>query len=172
MRLDGRRWTALASTLVLAGALAGCAGARIVDGVFHSPKGYRVTVPSGDWTVTMRGRADLDIRHATEPVGMVVNASCEGYPRRADLDVLARHLLVGLRDRSDISVEEMSVNGKIARHAVIEGRLGTGGRPVRIETYVVRGEACVYDLLYAAPPASFAEWRAVFHHVVETFRTE
>jgi hypothetical protein len=166
------RWVALGRAVAATVVLAGCAGARIVDGVYHSPKGYRVAVPSLEWTLTTRGRADVELRHRTEPVGMLVHATCSDGPSQATLDVLARHLLVGLRDRSVVSAEEISLNGKVARHAVVDGRLGDDGELVRVELYVVRGMRCVYDLLYAASPASFDDWRPGFQRFVETFHTE
>lgn len=162
---------ALGSVVAATVTLAGCAGARIVDGVYQSPKGYQVAVPSGDWTITTRGRADVELRHRTEPVGMLVHATCGDVPSRATLDVLARHLLIGLRDRAVVSAEEISLNGKVARHAVVDGRLGDA-EAVRVELYVVRGTRCVYDLLYAASRPSFDDWRPGFQRLVETFQTE
>jgi hypothetical protein len=153
-------------------AVAGCAGTRITDGVFRSPKGYRVALPPGDWEVARRSRADLEVRHRTEPVGMLVNASCDQPPSKATLEVLARHLLSGLRRRAVVSAEEVSLNGRVARHSILEGRLGEDGEPVRVELYVMRDARCVYDLLYVAPPAAFDEWRPGFERFVETFVTE
>jgi hypothetical protein len=153
-------------------AATGCAGARIVDGVYQSPKGYRFALPSDGWTLTRATRADIEITHGPEPGGIVVNATCRDVPSRATLDVLARHLLIGLRDRTIVSVEDISLNGKVARHAVLEGRLASGEDPVRVELYVVRDDRCVYDFLYAAPTASFDDLRARFHDVVRSFRTE
>jgi hypothetical protein len=34
---------------------------------------------------------------------------------------------------------------------------------LRVELFVVKGERCVYDLMYAAPPVAFEQWRADFH---------
>jgi hypothetical protein len=150
-------------------AVAGCAGKRIENGVFFSPKGYRVAVPAGGWTVAGDTRADLELRRAG--AGMLVNAACDDVPR-AGLAVLERHLLVGLRDRTVVVEEEVSVNGMRGRHAVLEGRAAAGGPPVKVELYVMRDGRCVYDLVYAAPPAEFDRGRAAFSHLVETFVTE
>ena len=102
---------------------------------------------------------------------MVVNAACGADRARAPLDVLARHLLSGLRDRSVVIREDVSVNGNVARHAVVEGRLGEDGEPTTVELYVMRDDRCVYDFLYAAPPATFEAGRAEFERLVRTLST-
>jgi hypothetical protein len=168
----GRRAVLLALALGTTVTATGCAGARIVDGVYQSPKGYRVALPSDGWTVTRAGRADIELTHRPASAGIVVHATCRSVPSRASLDVLARHLLIGFRDRSIVSVEDVSLNGKVARHTVLEGRLASGEEPVRVELYVARDDRCVYDFLYAAPPASFDDLRARFHDVIRSFRTE
>ena len=152
--------------------VAGCAGRRIEAGVFHSAKGYRVGVPGGEWTVANESRADLELRHRTEPAGMLVNASCDAGAPRAGPAVLARHLLSGLRDRTVISTEEIVVDGRVTRHSVVEGRLGREDDPVTLEVYVMRDARCVYDFLYAAPPASFPRWEGEFQRFVGTFASE
>ena len=58
-------------------ALAGCgAGRRIENGVYHSTKGYRVTVPGADWVVADASRADLELRHRDGAAAMLANAQC------------------------------------------------------------------------------------------------
>lgn len=156
--------------LVLAGCATG-ARARIENGVFHSPKGYRVTLPGDAWTVTRDGRADLELRHRDGRAGIVVNAACGAQRSKGPLDVLARHLLSGFRDRSVVTREDVSVNGKVARHAVVEGRLGDGGEPTTVELYVMRDDRCLYDFLYAASPDTFDAGRADFERLVRTLST-
>jgi hypothetical protein len=153
--------------------LAGCATAapRIENGVFHSPKGYRVSLPGDAWVVVRNAKADLELRHRDGQSGIVVNAACGAQRSRGPLDVLARHLLSGFRDRSVVIGEDVSVNGTVARHAVVEGRLGDRGEPTTVELYVMRDDRCLYDFLYAAPPDVFAAGRADFDRVVRTLRT-
>jgi hypothetical protein len=159
--------SALAAMLV-----AGCAGTRVEDGVFHSDKGYRVAIPGGEWTVASDSGADLTLRHRDGRSGIVVNAACDAARTRGPLAVLARHLLSGLRERSVVTREDVSVNGRTARHAIVEGRAGDAGEPVRIELYVMRDDRCLYDFLYVAPPETFDARRPDFERVVHGFRTE
>ena len=159
----------LAAGVAISFGAGACAGKRIEHGVFHSPKGYRVTIPPGIWTVMRDSRADLELRHGSEPVGMAVNASCDGGPPKGSLEMLARHLLIGLRDRSTIAAERTSVNGTVAGHSIVEGRLGESGDPMRVEVYVMRDARCVYDFIYAAPPRGFAVWEPSFRQLLDTF---
>jgi hypothetical protein len=161
----------LATGVVMSFGVAACASPRIEHGVFHSPKGYQVMLPPGDWKVIGDSRADLELRHGSAPAAMAVNASCDDRRPRGSLGVLARQLLSGLRDRSTLTVEETSVNGAVAEHEIVEGRLGASGDPMRVEVYVMRDARCLYDFVYTAPPEDFARWAWSFRELVETFRT-
>jgi hypothetical protein len=161
---------ALAAAIALG--LGGCAGGRIVEGVYRAPSGYRVTVPGPAWEVAPESRADLELRHRTAPVGMLANAVCDPAVARRGWDVLARHLLIGMRDREVVETGEIPVNGRVASHRVLEGRMRQTDERVRVESYTVKGDRCVYDLLYVAPPAAFDTWRGDFGRFVESFAGE
>jgi hypothetical protein len=158
---------------VLAGALlvAGCAVKRIENGVYHSPKGYRVAIPKAEWTLVDDGPADLTLRHAASAAGMAVNAVCEGASARRAADVLARQLQIGLRERRVIERAGVHVAGRPASRLVVEGRLEDSAR-VRIESVSMTDGRCLYDFLYVAPPAVFEATRADFERFVDSFRTE
>jgi len=49
-------------------ALGGCATPGIVDGVYHSPSGYRVTLPGEAWEVATDTRANLELRHRSSAI--------------------------------------------------------------------------------------------------------
>ena len=154
-------------------ALAGCgAGRRIDNGVYHSTKGYRVTVPGGDWFVAEQSQADLELRHHEGTAAMLANAQCDDRARTRSADLLLGQLLIGIRDRATIEQEEVSVNGQRAVRRVLDGRLDGDDAPMRIEAYVMKDGRCVYDFVYAAPPPSFDAWRAEFRRFVESFAME
>ena len=153
-------------------AIAGCAGKRIEHGIFHSPKGYRIAIPGNGWMVTPDSRADLELRRPPGRLGMLVNAACYPESLKSSLPILERHLLSGLRDRRVVTAEDVTVAGRPARHAVVEGRWRDEAVPVRVELYVMRDGRCVYDFLYAASPASFEAARPEFERFVETFSVE
>jgi hypothetical protein len=170
--VGARGFVALTVGAATACALGGCASGRIESGVYHSPKGYRVTLPGPEWTVREGSGADLELRHRASAAGMLVNASCDGRAAAPGLDALSRHLLMGFRSRAMLERGDVEVNGRLAAHTVLDGHLASDDAPVRIEAFVLKDARCVYDFAYAAAPASFDTWRAEFQRLVESFATE
>jgi hypothetical protein len=162
----------LALVLAAVLALTGCAGRRIENGVYHSPKGYRLSLPGPEWSVVEQSKADLELRHQDGMAAMLVNAECDDRAKARSAGQLLGQLLIGVHDRATIEQNEVSVNGRQALHRVLDGRVAAEGAPTRIEAYVLKDGACVYDFAYVAPPASFDAWRADFRRFVESFAKE
>jgi len=158
--------------LALLPLLAGCATAtgRIENGIYHSAKGYRVTLPASGWKVDHGARADLSLQGAAGPAGMLVDATCAGREPSRSLDVLARHLTFGLTRREVIETGTTTVGGREAARSVVRGQ--ADGRDVTVEALVVRAEPCVHDFLYVAPSVVFAAGRPAFQALVESFALE
>jgi hypothetical protein len=150
-------------------AFTGCAGRRIENGVYHSDKGYRLTLPGPDWSVAADSKADLELRHQDGLAAMLANAECDDRAKSRSAGLLLGQLLIGLLDRATIEQNEVPLNGQQALHRVLDGRVAADGAPTRIEAYVLKDQGCVYDFAYAAPPASFEAWRADFRRFVESF---
>ena len=161
MRLTGAALAVLATVTALLGF--GCAGTRIEDGVYRSAKGYSITLPGPAWSPSVDDRTDLQLVRVADGAGMLANATCDDLVARRRLDVLTRHALAGLRDREILEHDEQPLAGRPTAHAVVEGRMAPAEDRLRVELFVVKGDRCVYDLMYAAPPASFERWRADFH---------
>jgi hypothetical protein len=164
-----RRATVLAAAALALGA---CASTRIVNGIFHAETGYRVALPGQDWVVVPDSRADLELRHRAGAAGMLVNGLCDPAVARRRSEVLARHLVFGLRDRTEVERGTVPVNGRMASHQVLEGRMPQREERVRVESYTLRGERCVYDLVFVASPEAFASRRGDFQRFVESFAHE
>ncbi|HMH51805.1 MAG TPA: hypothetical protein VK548_16335 [Candidatus Acidoferrum sp.] len=171
MSTDGRRVRAWLVVLAASLLVSGCAVQRIENGVYHSSKGYRVAIPTAEWTLVDAGPADLTLRHHGSSAGMAVNAVCEGAAPRRAADVLARQLHIGLRDRLTIERATTEVAGRPASRVVAEGRLEDSAK-VRIESLSMTDERCLYDFLYVAPPAAFDAARADFATFVGSFQRE
>jgi hypothetical protein len=153
-------------------ALGACAGKRIEHGVFHAPSGYRVALPAdGEWTIVPDSRADLELRHRTASAGMLVNGTCDPAIARRTPDVLERHLLMGLRHRVELERGEVPVDGRVAFHRLLEGQMPSEER-VRVESYTLRSERCVWDLLFVAAPEAFDATRGDFQRFVASFAGE
>jgi hypothetical protein len=152
--------------------LAGCAAAtgRIENGIYHSAKGYRVTLPASGWKVEHGPQADLSLQGGAGPAGMLVDATCAGRESSRSLDVLARHLTFGLTRREVIETGTTTVAGHEAARSVVRGQ--ADGRDVTVEALVVRAEPCVHDFLYVAPSVAFDAGRPAFRALVESFALE
>ncbi|MFQ5520628.1 MAG: hypothetical protein ACE5FK_04460 [Candidatus Methylomirabilia bacterium] len=143
-----------------------CSASRIESGVFYSPKGYEVRLPAGAWRVKTDDQADLELRDAASGAGILVHATCGGNPPRRSLPVLARHLSFGLEHRRLLEEAEVTVAGHPAVRVLLEGQLD--GDLVKVEAYVLKGERCVYDLVYVAPPRGFPRRKPDFQALVES----
>jgi hypothetical protein len=150
---------------LLAIVIAGCSTGRIESGVYYSPKGYHVSLPAG-WSVKRSGAADLELQRAAPPGGLLVDATCEGKEVQRPLDILTRHLTFGLKERVVEESGPLIVGGRPAQRAVLRGSLD--GTPVEVEAIVVKGDQCVYDFLYVAPPEAFESGREDFRAFVES----
>ncbi|HEY7038243.1 MAG TPA: hypothetical protein VID28_05285 [Methylomirabilota bacterium] len=165
----GSRRLVLIATSLVAAACATATG-RIEDGVYHSAKGYRVTLPPHGWTVDPIPRADLALQGDAKSGGMLVDATCGGRETARSLDVLTRHLTFGLTKRDVIENGTTTVAGREAAHSVVRGV--ADGREVTVEALVMRAESCVHDFLYVAPTGAFEAGRPAFRALVESFALE
>lgn len=153
--------------------LAGCAAGSIERGVFHSDKGYRVTLPAEGWQVEREPRADLALKRgdAESPPpasgGMLVNASCDARSVGRPLRLLSRYLVFGLVHRSVVEEAPVQVGGREGLRQVVRGQ--REGIDVEVEAVVVKDERCVYDFLYVAPAPAFAGGQPAFRAFVESF---
>lgn len=163
----GRRAIAVGGLVLLA---VGCSADRIERGVFHSTKGYRVSLPREGWTVERGGPADIELRRATPVGGMLASATCDGRAPTRPLPVLARHLVFGLEKREPVASGTLTAGGLPGTWQVLHGR--AAAEPVAVEAVVLKGPRCVYDFLYVAPTAAFEAGRADFRTFVESLTTE
>ena len=163
----GSRWALLTAACVVATTCATATG-RVENGVYHSAKGYRVTLPASGWTVDSAPGADLTLQGA--PGGMLIDATCGGRDTARSLDVLTRHLTFGLTKRDVIEHGTTTVGGREAAYSVVRGT--ADGRDVTVEATVMRAEPCVHDFLYVAPTGAFEAGRPAFRSLVESFALE
>jgi hypothetical protein len=168
-RAVGGAWLGVLSAVLL---VSGCAVKRIENGVYHSPKGYRVTIPGSEWAPVDDGPADLELRHRSARAGLAIHAVCEGAEPRRAADVLTRHLLIGIRDRKVLERGTTQVGGRPASRVVLDGRLRGAEAGVRVEALTTKEGRCVYDLMHVAAPAAFEATRADFARFVDSFATE
>lgn len=153
--------------LALALAVTACATAnRIEGGVFHSSKGYAVSLPGGEWQVASGTDADLELRRAAPAAGMLADVTCG--ERVADLPapLLVRHLTFGIKHRTDVRTDDVVVKGRRGARTTLRGTLD--GREIAVDAVSLKEDGCVYDFLYVAPVDDFDAGRLAFQSFVES----
>jgi hypothetical protein len=151
---------------LLVGCASGSAG-RVENGTFSSTKGYQVRLPPVGWNVTANPNADLELRRTAPSGAMLVDASCGGALIDRSLPVLARQLTIGLTNRQTLASDTWTIGTHTAAHRVIRGR--SDDSDVMVEAVVLKGERCIHDFLYVAPPDDFEKGRQDFRLLVESF---
>ena len=129
------------------GLAAACGGASFEGGRF-SKEGttYHVGSLAPSWERLHANQGDLAFyreNHGT----ISVNATCKDYDD-VPAEVLVNHLLFGTTHRRYVLEEEVTLDGRGARHAVVECELD--GVPVRLEMYLLTRNGCVFDLDYVS----------------------
>ena len=95
-------------------------------------------------------------------------ARLQAEMKRYDLPVCLFYRTANIRYATGVDVMGVWTAGTFARYCLVPAE----GAPTRIEAYVLKDGACVYDFAYVAPPASFDAWRADFRRFVESFVKE
>jgi hypothetical protein len=151
--------------LVLFGA--GCAAARFDGTLLQKPEvAYRIGGLEPGWQQVRIEGNDLAFYRPGHG-SIAVNATCKGYedvPQAA----LVNHLLFGTTQRAYLLDEEVTLDGRGARHSLIEAELD--GVPVRAEIYLLTRAGCVFDLSYVSDRQ--ARGRDQFTRFVHAFRIQ
>jgi hypothetical protein len=147
--------------------LAGCAGARTIDGVFHAPQErYQVRPPGAPWVPASLDPDRLAFRAAGLNAAMALWEDCTS-PEPGELRWVAHHLFFGLKDRQTLEREAVRVGHHPAVRTRLTGRLED--QPVALEAVTLRHAGCLYDLVYVAPPGRFDAGLPAFEAFVQSF---
>ena len=155
-----------AGASLLALLAAGCASSGVEGGVFHSEKGYQVSLPGGGWRVARDSRADLELRRDSPPGGMLADATCDARVKDRSPEHLVRYLTFGLKRREEVRTEPVTVGGRAGARSVLRGRLD--GAEVSVDAVSVKADGCVYDFLYVAPVEVFEAGRGDFQAFLDS----
>ena len=169
-RLGGRALLSLA----LGGILGACAAASSFDGATvrgTTGVAYRIgDVPPG-WRRIEIPSADLAFRDDAHEASILVNGRCSGRDIDAPLPVLVRHLMMGTTEEKplDDDPKPIPLDGREALQRLLEAKLD--GVVMHYDVFVLKKDACVYDLVYVAPPSHFDGGRAEFDGFARGFHT-
>lgn len=151
---------------VLAIVVVGCGTASQFDGTVYQSESTRFSVgPLPGWTRVEDTDSNLAFRR--DGMGVIgVHSTCEGYddvPPQA----LANHLLFGTTDRNYVLDETAPVDGRDARHVLVDASLD--GVRIELEFFVLIKDGCVFDLTHARPAGSTEAVRGQFRAFVDKF---
>lgn len=151
--------------------VAGCAhGDALQDGVLRKGS-LRVgigPVPAQWRRVSVDG-ADLAFRDDARGGSALFVVHCGDRRDDAPLSILTENLIMGTTDRDFESEKVVPFDGREAMHTVVRAKLD--GVPMQYDIYVMKKDACVYDVVYVAPPARYSEGSTDFERFVDGLHT-
>jgi hypothetical protein len=159
-----RRIGSLAIVLVV-----GCASR--FDGRVYRGEGFAFAVPPlrGHWRQVNERGAALAFRDSDSSGTILITARCGQDGDDVPLSALTQHLFLSFTRRDIEQQTVVPFDGREAMHTSLSAELD--GVPMRYEVWVMKKDGCVYDLLYFAPPSSFARGQASFAELVQGFTT-
>ncbi len=163
-------WLPLVAALVALGGMGGCSAAvgRVIGQRFVSPAlAFEVPLPGDEWRPVSGGQSVLTLAHTQLAAGITINVTCD-RTRDVPLDILARHLLFGFKEKEVLLQEQQTLHGVPALKTMIRGRLDM--RDLRLSSYVIQRKGCVYDAVYFANPQDYSHGEAAFERMVAGFR--
>ena len=154
----------------LAVLLAGCAKSRAPDS--HTPKAarYSLGTPGAGWEAQAPGSADHAWYHPDLSATIYAASACGARFEDGRLEDLSKHLTFGIANGAPIREEHTQLDDRAALIRVWPGALD--GVAVQVGTAVTKKNACLYDILYVAPPAHFDRGWTDFVQVVEGFSVD
>jgi len=159
--------------LLLLGLLPGCArrGAiEIVDAERRfclADECYQLGPLGPSWQLVQK--EDGGIGFFSASIGGVIrsSAACRRDVEAVPLVSLIDHLLVGYTERLDRRAETVDIARRQALHTISDVRLD--GVPMVLDLYVWKRNGCLFDLSFAAPPASYERGAIDFSRFVGGF---
>lgn len=151
--------------LALSLLLAGCGGKSA-----HKLEGrYDLGAPGAGWSRVRPGGADQAWVNEALGGAIYADSNCGERYDDAPLAKLLDSLTMGIAAGEPVRQEARTMDGREAMIRVSDGALD--GVRVKVGAAVAKKDACVYDVIYVAPPDSFdAGWDA-FEAVLGRFHT-
>jgi len=151
--------------------IAACGGAapsgHYSQGTFtKGDEHFHVEAPAA-WQPITPPAGDLAWRDPQSRSVISANATCKGH-HDPPLEILVNDLLIGTTDRHILLDETIPLDGREARHEVVE--LKVDGVPLVYDLYVLKKDGCVYDLTLVAPPRAYDQVADRFVTFIGGFR--
>jgi hypothetical protein len=156
-------WLALALALT-SGA---CATTSYDRGLYQDSRvRYRVGELGDAWRPVRVDGGDVAFHRAG--MGTIsVNSTCTEY-EDVPPSALLNHLLFETTERRFLTEEVVPLDGRSARHVVVQ--LELDGVPVEVELFLLKKDGCVFDLTHVRTPTAPRAARESFVEFVQRFR--
>ena len=130
---------------------------------------YDLGDPGAGWVTVQPGGADRAWRNEALAATLYADSSCGERFDDAALPRLHASLTAGVAG-AVVREEPRTVDGREALLRIQDGRLD--GVDVRVGVLVLKKDACLYDLVYIAPPSSFDKGLPAFEALISAFKTQ
>lgn len=126
---------------------------------------FRIGGLSDAWQRVQVADGQLAFHHR-EGGTILAHATCEpdGDP---SLEVLTRHLLIGVEEPRELSRAPLSLDGRRALRTRVDGRVD--GVAVAFDLVVLKKDGCTYDLALASAPAQYSSRQNDFERFFQGF---
>ncbi len=150
------RWPAVALVTLVA-FFAACGGTQHFDGRAYRGASVSFDVPAvpPDWRRVAVAAADLAFRDDAREGSILIDGRCGRRDEDVPLTSLTQQLILGTTERDFVTEETIPFDAREALHTILRAKLD--GVLMQYDVYVFKQDGCVYDFVYVAPPARFAE---------------
>lgn len=131
---------------------------------------YRLGDPGQGWDRVDPGGADRAWHHAGISGTIYADSNCGKRYEDGDLDALSTHLTFGIARGEPTRTEDLTLDDRAAHVRVVNGVIDGVG--VHVGSMVTKKNACLYDVLYVAPPATFDQGWPAFMSIVTGFQAD
>jgi hypothetical protein len=167
-RLGWRRLLAISLMPLLSLTSCRASVGRVIGQQFvSSAYAFEVPLPGDEWRPVTDELSLLTLTHSHLAAGIAISVSCDRQ-RDVSLSVLTRHLFFGFKNMEILQQEPQTLNGVPAMKTIARARLD--GHEVQVQSYVVRRDSCVYDMVYFATPQDYSRGEPSFERMIAGLR--
>ena len=146
----------------------GCAQLQVKDGTLSPPhKNYTANIPDKGWELVKAGKEDMALWYK-QSHAMIAFISSDIENKKVSLKMLNNQLFIGMKNKKILLNEPMLVDNQKAMHTILMCEIDN--HKLTVESYVIKFENKVYDLVYWSPVNSFDYVREDFKSIVKSFK--
>lgn len=157
--------------LLLSAALMGCTVRYGLNGDTYRDRDvtYQIVEPGQDWKKVNIRDADIAYLNTKDDATLLYNSRCK--PRNdVPLEALSWHLLIGMTDQSVVSSEKIPFADREALVQTVNAKVDGVARTIQL--LVLKKDDCIFDIVLACDPQSFASHEQLFKDIVAHYTAQ